>query len=1439
MSHFFNKLVVFVLVFFISNIVVSQTTVIHDIYWHSDTVGLWGDGSSAWSINQVDTLADITVGPYSDHFSMVYNIPFPISDSVGVIFDYGAFADLQLIFAMTGWDNGSAKIDYPTKITMDLPADGSLSNGSWETIPSEYRVHDTIVHPTDEHQWEIYADWPDAGIIHLFLNIDLEANADLIYSDPTDPLNITWDTLNVFEPIDIHLDTFDIFLIDMINNEYAIPWVDYHTDPFTGETVIDSVYILQDSLGWPLVFPPIFYDLIGISGDISIPSIQNYTKWVENEQRLYTWGNDEYMHINLDIIQFLQVTTDYLSNIPSMEGLAVVSQALQYEEGDTSIYIFTDPVSGEDFSANLTWDLIDAELMFTNTMNQTLSFVDDQEYTFFGFPIGPDHYPNVWNIFEFPLEVEYKVLDTIDVVVDSGVSDSIKFCADYDLELRLPCNDFDTLPVTISHTIDPWFTNMVRDSIDVEFYLKILELVYSIGTPSNPILDGNFLLFEDTFDLGTIAGPPLFGPPIFMPWMIDGYFIDTTFVPDAYIIPENDPLGDSLIYSDVLCYGTSTGSILAIGTGGSPPYTYLWEDEIGVQLSTIDSLTDIGVGIYYLTITDANDCELVDSVFLINTNPQIILSEDINHVFCFGDSTGSATINVFGGTPPYQYTWLPNIGNTQTITQLTAGTYYLTVTDDIACSEYDTIVIINQNPPISITTQQLEHVTCFDGVNGLIDIEVSGGVAPYHYYWTNGSITQDINNVSAGTYSVTVSDDNACLEISSWDILEPDEIVITSNLSQNISCHGGNNGAIDISVVGGTGGYTYLWETLNGSGIIQGQQNQTGLIAGQYNLTITDDNNCVKTESWVLTEPDALQIVTEVQQDVKCFGGNDGTINVSISGGTNPFSYHWQTSNGSGILQNAQNQNTLTIGTYQLTVTDGNNCQDSSSWTIYQPEPLDIISIIKHLDCNGDSDGEISVEGTGGIAPYLYTWSANGGGISSTGSQTINNLYADSYYLTLTDDNMCTIVKELVVSEPNALAIAVISDYKVCQGDSVDIEMSATGGLTPYTYYWNGQLSSDEITVYADSDTTLIATAIDINGCHSNVESVNVSLWPSVELFLLEDSIEVCEGGEITINTALMGGVEPYIYTDLLGTILTTPINYTPDQTGVYTILVQDACQTKSSASVFVDVNHLPNISISVNDNKGCEPLELKFINNNPEVGVNYIWNFGDNTPNSGIQNPIHTYQESGVYSVNLTAISENHCISEASLATSIYVRPTPTAQFSFLPLRPSSINSMVEFKNISEGASSYFWSFGDGSLSEDENPIHRYKETGYFDVQLTAISNFGCIDTLVQVIDVRELCTFYAPTAFSPDNDYKNDYFYISGTGIEEEDFLLIVYNRWGEVIWQTNIFDKDSKESEGWNGIAKKHKIVENGVYKWLASYKDVNGKKHEKTGRIVLIR
>jgi len=1562
----------------------SQNTVIHDVPWYSDTVGMWGPSSTVWSINRVDTLVDFTVGPYADQYSYVYQIPWPIDDSVGVIFDYGAYASMQLIFEMTGWSGGAAKVNYPTKIKMDFPPNGSFSNGSWETIPSEYREQDTIVHPTDYDNWDIYADWPDAGKIELYLNMDMQAHADLIYSDPTDPFNISWDTMHVFDPIDIQLDTFDIFLVDLINGEYVIPWVAYHTDPYTGSTIIDSVYFLTDATGWPLEFPTIFYDLIGISGSISIPNIQNYTKWIENEQRLYTWGNSEYLHINLDIIKFIEVTCHYLSYIPSMQGLEAVSQAMQYEEGDTSIYIFTDPISGDDFTADLSWDLIDAELLFTNTMNQTLSFEDNQEYTWFGIPILPNHYPNVWNIFEFPINVDYNVLDTLGVVIESGTTDSIKFCADYDLQLRLPCYDYDTLPVTITHTIDPWLTNMVRDSVDVDFYIKVLDISYSIGTQSNPIYSGSFLLYEDTINLGSFAGPPLFGPPIFMPWFIDGFFIDTTFVPDVAIVPTNNPLHDTIIFDNILCYGTSTGSITATALGGTPPYTYEWTDEVGIVISNNSTISNVSVGNYFVLITDANNCQVLDSATLINTNTQIVITQNITNVLCFGDNTGTANLTVIGGTSPYQYTWSPNVGNTQNVSNLVAGTYIVSVTDNVGCIETDTIEIINLNTPIIITTQNIVDATCFNGNDGSVDIDVSGGMPSYYYNWSNGANTQDISNLYSNNYILTVTDNNNCTETHEITVNQPlqlfinataspenvcptfsstltvsgaltyewypstglssttgstvtatptatttytvigtdatgctatTQITVTVYISPTISITGNTNICSgQTTTLTGNGGVSYIWNTTETTDNIDVSPttNTTYFVTGtdanactntdEHTVNVTqmpnanaglDDEVCVLNYNlnatpsvgngyWSvisggnvnfspsINNPDATITVdytnyyslvwledngngcidsdtvnillTQIPtsnftiSNIPCFG-NTATINYTGTG--NPgctYIWNWGNANvttGIGMGPHYANWNTDGIQTIGLIVSL-NNCAYTETF-VNVLNPTALTSAITHTDilCFGGSNGNAAVEGLGGTPPYSFEWN------TSSVNPSISNLYAGLYTVTITDANACTIVDSTEVIEPNEFIISVTENQNICFGQTAQINISGTGGTEPYTYYWNGVPTNSNITVNTTITNTYLATAVDANACASNLAYTTINVSTDITMSLLQNTKEICYGDSVLVTPTTTGGVEPFIFTNNNGDTIHNPIYIYPEQTNWYNISVIDACGNTYSSSVFVTVKPLPTINVSANINSGCVPLTVNFNNNNAEVGQTHIWNFGDNTPLSAEKNPLHTYTKPGYYNIELITTSVNGCTNSNIYSNFISVWEQPVANFTYTPLVPTYIDPTVNFTNTSTNGIPYNWDFGDGKNSNLLDPIHTYQSSGIYNVELIAISTKGCKDTITYIVEIKEGYTFYAPTAFSPDNDAKNDSFFVLGDGIIDDDFLLIIYDRWGEIIWQTNKFDETGKQSEKWNGTVNNNKIVQTGVYKWLAKFKDYNGAEHEESGNITVIK
>jgi gliding motility-associated-like protein len=410
----------------------------------------------------------------------------------------------------------------------------------------------------------------------------------------------------------------------------------------------------------------------------------------------------------------------------------------------------------------------------------------------------------------------------------------------------------------------------------------------------------------------------------------------------------------------------------------------------------------------------------------------------------------------------------------------------------------------------------------------------------------------------------------------------------------------------------------------------------------------------------------------------------------------------------------------------------------------------------------------------------------------------------------------------------------------ICLGQSAPITISATGGSGTYSFFWDGAPSNPAILVNPDTTTQYIATAIDGNGCPSNTAIITVHVSPKINVTLIQNADSVCQGEAVMLTPVITGGIgPPYMIINQDGMVVTPPIYVYPEQTGYYSVYVEDACGTFDTSGVNIFVYPFPPADALPDSVQGCQPFTVHFNEINPDNGQTYLWDFGDNENLSLAKNPVHVYTHSGTFTVTLTVTSKYGCKTIRTYTDMITVWPKPEAHFVWSPEFASIIKPVVQFTNMSINAVNYIWTFGDGDSTGVTNPTHRFNDAGSYPVELIAISNKECSDTVVYPVVIQEEYTFYAPTAFSPDGDKVNDFFMGLAHGIKETGFYMAVYDRWGVVIWDTKIDSELTEQTEKWDGRPKNNEIVPVGGYNWIAKFKDNRGNEHEATGTVTVVR
>jgi SprB-like repeat protein len=738
---------------------------------------------------------------------------------------------------------------------------------------------------------------------------------------------------------------------------------------------------------------------------------------------------------------------------------------------------------------------------------------------------------------------------------------------------------------------------------------------------------------------------------------------------------------------NVSCFGGSNGSIDLTVTGGTAPFTYLWGDG-----PTTEDRSGLTAGTYSVTVTDALS-QTANTSVTITQPTALALSETHTNVTTCGGSNGTIDLSVSGGTAPYTYLWGDG-PTTEDRSGLSAGSYSVTVTDANSCTASTSVTITEPSPPTLSETHV--NVACFGNATGSIDLSVSGGTAPFTYLWGDGPTTEDRSGLSAGSYSVTVTDANGCTASTSVTITQPAAALSLSETHVNVSCFGGSNGSIDLSVTGGTAPYTYLWG--DGPTI----EDRSGLSASSYSVTVTDANGCTASTSVTISQPAEL-LLSETHTNVTTCGGSNGSIDLSVAGGTAPYAYLW--SDGPTI----EDRSGLSAGSYSVTVTDANGCTASTSVTITAPAGFTLSETHVNVSCFGGSNGSIDLSVAGGTAPFMYLWS------DGPTSEDRSGLSAGSYSVTVTDANGCTASTSVTITQPAALTLSETHVNVSCFGGSNgSIDLSVAGGTAPFTYLWSdGPTTEDRSGLSAGSYSV---TVTDANGCTANT---SVTISQPAELTLSETHVNVsCFGGSNgSIDLSVTGGTAPYTY--LWGDGPTTE-DRSGLSAGSYSVTVTDANGCTASTSVTITQPAALTLS-ETHVNVSCFGGSNGSIDLSVTGGTapfTYLWGDGPTTEDrSGLS--------AGSYSVTVT--DANDCTASTSVTITQPAALTLSETHTNVTTCSGS-NGSIDL-SVSGGTASYTYAWNDGPTTEDRSGL----SAGSYSVTVT--DDHGCTESLTITI--------------------------------------------------------------------------------------------------------
>ena len=895
-----------------------------------------------------------------------------------------------------------------------------------------------------------------------------------------------------------------------------------------------------------------------------------------------------------------------------------------------------------------------------------------------------------------------------------------------------------------------------------------IEIVSSGGTG-----DIQYSLTGDDSNLQSSGSFPTLGAGIYYPFIIDskGCTKTTSEItisqPTKFEVLTVTPISDAN-----LCYGDAKGQVFAFASGGTSPY-YFSVDNFANSVS-IDDYTSAAIigklaaGDYKLYSKDQNGCSGVTTDFKITQPEELHLTDvEISDVDCYGNKTGSAILTGEGGVTPYSYGYSKSGENyyryftNPQIIDMYAGAYDFSIKDNNGCLAFSKGYTIEQPNEFEVTQIRATPVsTCYGDANGGIDIVVKGGTKPYKYSIDGGETFVDdwsFNNLKGAVdgYSVVAKDANGCTFLPvSISISQPTPLEIFGLYYNEVQgCKGSDNGSIVFSGKGGTGKLLYSLDGVNFN-------NESGefknLPAGVYKPSVQDANGCITTRDVdiTITEPDKMEITSITTTPVTCNGQSNGEVVIEVTGGRQfqvDFPYKFFFNGYDDPLTYDGFLDGLKAGEYDFFVEDYYKCTLEGSFTIEQPEKLEIssVDIVNIEKCHGDLTGSLKINCKGGVEPLTYSIS----GLSASESNEtgeFTGLGAHSFEVAVRDANNCKVFAYPELSEPEAVSYSakLVKSIRCHDSELAEIDVTANGGTGNFKY----SIDNGENYDYTDPKITGLdrgtykVKAMDENGCTQKY-CITISVTNPEELTIEAEAYDVVcfTGNTGKIISAGHGGTRPYFFSLDGGKSWQQNTGLFRELSdGVYKVILKDDndCLVESEELTINRPDNIAKFSVSVDE--GCSPLKI-VITQEHEGIANYKISNGDliydrtEPTEYTLVNPLTTTQKFKIES-SLMLTTGAGCSDTSSAYVTVF--PKPKAN---LVMQTNSIvwpDNIANFINLTPNITTAHWDFGDGTTSDELHVNnHEYETCGSYNIILQ-VSDGVCSDEVTEnfVIEGRPL---------------------------------------------------------------------------------------------------